>query len=142
MMQIRYEKYMAIAQEVAQRSTDPNRKVGAVIAYEGEFVSYGCNEFPIGIKRDTSKDKLAWTVHAEIRAITTAAKRGFATHDSILYTTYFPCATCAGAIINAGIIRVVAPLPDWKHHRWGESWRTAIEMFKEAGVEVCYLKFD
>lgn len=142
MMQTTDEKMMAIAVKVGEFSSDPNRKVGAVIANKDGFVCSGFNEFPIGTKRNESKDKQAWTVHAEIQAISNAAYDRRPTLGSTLYTTYFPCASCAGAIINAGIIRVVAPLPDLNHHRWGQSWKTAIEMFKEAGVTVCYRKID
>ena len=141
-MQTTDEKFMALAVKVSEHSTDPNRKVGVVIADENGAFRVGFNEFPIGVKRDPIKDRQVWTVHAEIRAISNAAKQRFRTDQCTLYTTYFPCATCAGAIINAGIIRVVAPLPDLNHHRWGQSWKTAIEMFKETGVQVSYRKID
>lgn len=136
------EKMMATAAKVSKHSQDPNRKVGVVIVNGNKEVSYGFNDFPIGTERNSLKDKQAWTVHAEIAAIANAAYNAKRLEHSTIYTTYFPCATCAGAIITAGIIRVVAPLPDLNHHRWGQSWKTSIEMFKEAGVQVCYRKID
>lgn len=46
-------------------------------------------------------------VHAEMAAITDAARHGFATEDCVLYTTTFPCHDCAKHIVAAGIKRVV-----------------------------------
>lgn len=142
MMQTRDERFMAACNTVSQSSTDSNRKVGAIIANEIGPVCGGFNDFPDGTARESHKEKQPWTVHAEIAAIAEAARIGVATGGCTMYTTYFPCNVCAGAIINAGIIRVVAPLPDLNHHRWGQSWKTAIEMFKEAGVQVSYRKID
>lgn len=45
--------------------------------------------------------------HAEMSAISDAARRGVSTEGSILYTTTYPCHMCARIIINAGIRRVV-----------------------------------
>ena len=136
------EKYIKYAARFAKLSDDDNRQVGAIIVLDERVVSEGYNSFPFGVERKEDRDKQTWTVHAEIKAIANSAYNGESTVDSTLYTTYFPCATCAGAIINAGIVRVVAPLPDLNHHRWGQSWKTAIEMFKEAGLQVCYRRID
>jgi cytidine deaminase len=46
-------------------------------------------------------------VHAEMAAITDAARRGVSVKGGILYTTTFPCHLCAKHIIAAGIERVV-----------------------------------
>ncbi len=46
-------------------------------------------------------------VHAEMAAITDAAKRGVSTEGSTLYCTTFPCHLCARLIIAAGMSRVV-----------------------------------
>lgn len=46
-------------------------------------------------------------VHAEMAAITEAARRSFSTKGTILYSTTFPCHMCARHIIAAGIERVV-----------------------------------
>ena len=127
----------------SSHSPDRNRKVGAVIVHKTGYIrGDGCNDYPDRTISGPGKDKYQFMVHAEIAAIAEAARMGMATHGCTLYVTYFPCATCAGAIINAGIFRVVAPLPDWKHHRWGESWKVSIQMLKEAGVQVSYAKFD
>jgi deoxycytidylate deaminase len=46
-------------------------------------------------------------VHAEMAAITDAARHGLSTQDCVLYTTTFPCHDCAKHIVSAGIKRVV-----------------------------------
>lgn len=46
-------------------------------------------------------------VHAEMAAITDAARRGVSIKDATLYSTTFPCHLCARHIISAGIRRVV-----------------------------------
>jgi dCMP deaminase len=46
-------------------------------------------------------------VHAERNAINFAAARGHAAAGATLYTTHAPCASCAGDLINTGIVRVV-----------------------------------
>jgi cytidine deaminase len=46
-------------------------------------------------------------VHAEMAAITDAARRGVSIQGSTLYCTTFPCHLCAKHIIAAGIKRVV-----------------------------------
>jgi deoxycytidylate deaminase len=46
-------------------------------------------------------------VHAEMSAITDAARRGIEVQDATLYTTTFPCHNCARHIIGAGIKKVV-----------------------------------
>jgi cytidine deaminase len=46
-------------------------------------------------------------VHAEMAAITDAAKRGVSIKGCVLYCTTFPCHECARLIVSAGIKRVV-----------------------------------
>lgn len=47
------------------------------------------------------------SVHAEMAALSDAARRGIPVHGATLYTTTFPCHLCARHIIAAGIDRVV-----------------------------------
>lgn len=46
-------------------------------------------------------------IHAEMGAITDAARNGRATRDGVLYCTTFPCHMCAKHIVAAGIKKVV-----------------------------------
>ena len=43
-----------------------------------------------------------------------------------------------GAIIQAGVIKLVTGKPDLNHKQWGESWLVAIELLKECGVELVW----
>ena len=45
-------------------------------------------------------------VHAEMAAITEAAKRGVATANSVMYVTTFPCHNCARHIVACGVRRL------------------------------------
>jgi dCMP deaminase len=47
------------------------------------------------------------TNHAEMNAITQAAKNGVSIEGATAYVTNMPCTTCAKALIGAGIKRVV-----------------------------------
>jgi len=46
-------------------------------------------------------------VHAEMAALTSAARRGVPTQDCTMFVTTFPCHECAKLIVSAGITRVV-----------------------------------
>ncbi|HEY1630406.1 MAG TPA: anti-phage dCTP deaminase [Rhizomicrobium sp.] len=61
-------------------------------------------------------------IHAEMSAISDAARKGLAVQDGTLFCTTFPCHLCAKHIVAAGIKRVVflEPYPKsyaWKLHR-------------------------
>lgn len=53
------------------------------------------------------------TIHAEQNAIAWAAREGIALKGGTLYSTLFPCQSCAKLILQAGIVRVVA---DYDYH--------------------------
>ncbi len=50
-------------------------------------------------------------IHAEMSALTDAARLGRSTKDATLYCTTYPCHLCAKHIVAAGIMRVVFLLP-------------------------------
>ena len=87
------------------------------------------------------------TVHAEIRAITYAAKKGVSLDRSTIYMSeWFPCENCAKAIIEAGIQRLVTPdevyscsktyqlLPKLRNQ--GYNFEMAEKLIREAGIEL------
>jgi len=43
------------------------------------------------------------TIHAEINAITDAAKRGASIDDCVAYVTHYPCLSCYKALASSGI---------------------------------------
>lgn len=46
-------------------------------------------------------------VHAEVNAIVTAARLGYATGNSVLYSWNKPCYNCTITAIQAGVVRIV-----------------------------------
>lgn len=121
---------MEIAKVVAKRSTCQRLSVGAVVAREGRVVSTGYNGAPSGLPHcscDTSQP-CEGTVHAEMGAITFAAREGLRVGGCTLYCTHAPCIDCAKAIINSGIRRVIYETPYRKTE--------GIELLKSAGVTV------
>ena len=136
------EHFADIAKLKAAKSKDTNTKVGAVIFDEvnGVEVSSGWNDLPRGVvhsvERNTAPLKYKLTSHAEISAITNAARMGRATLGHSIVVTMFPCSLCCAALINSGITKVYSPTPDFEHVKYGEDMKLSVQMFNEANVSV------
>jgi diaminohydroxyphosphoribosylaminopyrimidine deaminase/5-amino-6-(5-phosphoribosylamino)uracil reductase len=96
--------FMAAALQLAANgryTTQPNPRVGCVLVRDGIIIGEGWHE-------------QAGRAHAEIAALATVADARGAT----AYVTLEPCShhgrtpPCCDALINAGIVRVVAAMPD------------------------------
>lgn len=137
-----YERFLNLAHHVAQWSKDRSTKVGAVIANQDKRVlSLGYNGFPAGatddaIDRHERPLKYKWTEHAERNAIFSAARTGMNINGATIYTTYFPCADCARAIVQAGILELVTIKPDDNDARWGEEFRISKQILAEGNVNI------
>ena len=134
---------MAMATLAATRSKDPSTQVGAVIVGPDRGVrSTGYNGFPRKVTesepRLTDRTlRLLCSAHAEQNAIYGAARTGTPLEGCTMYVKgLFPCAICAGAIIQTGIVRVVVTNKTERPERWAQSMNVAAEMFEEAGVQV------
>lgn len=57
---------------------------------------------------DSNSTHCIRTIHAELNAILNAARNGVSCLDATMYCTMVPCKNCAMAIIQAGIIKVIA----------------------------------
>ena len=138
-------RYLKIAKDVSEWSKDPSTKVGAVIVGDKhQIVSQGYNGFPRGFKDSLDRlenkpVKYQYTIHAEANALYNALYNGSCVNGSTIYVHGLPCCIeCAKAIIQSGIKRVVydsKPKPNWE-----DSTAKALELFKEAGVEVQYIE--
>jgi len=133
------DRFLALADHIADWSKDPSTKVGAVIVRPNRTIaSVGYNGFPRGVddtleRLNDRPTKYAMTVHAEANAILSA---GSSVAGCTLYVTpLHPCSNCAALIIQSGIAKVVARMPDNPAH-WAESFAAAKAMFYEAGIEV------
>lgn len=136
------DRFMQLALHVAGWSKDRSTKVGAIIVGPDNLLrSIGYNGFPRGVDDDVEGRhnrplKYRWTEHAERNAIFNAARTGTALAGCRMYLPWFPCMDCARAIVQAGIVELIAIQPDLGHPTWGEDFRYAIELFKEAGLAV------
>lgn len=136
------EHFTDIARLKAGKSKDTNTKVGAVIFDEvnGVEVSSGWNDLPRGVvhsvERNTAPLKYKLTSHAEISAITNAARMGRATLGHSIVVTMFPCSLCCAALINSGITKVYSPKPDFEHVKYGEDMKLSVQMFNECGIII------
>lgn len=130
-------RYLALARTIARWSKDPGTKVGAVIMRPDRTIAgHGYNGFPRRVNDTPAlyakrRVKILRVVHAEANAILNSY--GPLIGCTLYVSAYPPCATCAGLIIQTGIVRVHTPsvtVPT----RWARSMREALRMFEEAGV--------
>ena len=140
-------RFMQLADHVAQWSKDRSSKVGAVIVIDKDPISIGYNGFPRGIDDDKEErhqrpEKYEWVLHGEENAIINAARHGKETMGADMYINWFPCAKCAGMIVNAGIKRVFCDKePDFDNVQFGAGFKLALQKLAEGGVEVIYMNY-
>lgn len=133
-------KFLPVARAMASMSKDPSTKVGAIAVHDdGRLLSTGYNGFPRGVRDDPERYadraiKYPMVCHAESNVITAAARQ-ILLGSSLVVTEMYPCNECAKQIIQAGFARVYAPR-DQANDRWGDSTLIALQMFREAGVEL------
>lgn len=137
------KRFLKLAEHVASWSKDPSTKCGAVIANEKRIVSLGFNGFPSGTDDSESfyndrPEKYRRVIHAEQNAM------AFSNSNIAGCTLYVwpmpPCSQCAAMITQRGIRRVVTVKPNSEQiDRWGDSFKSTINMFNESGVSLEYL---
>jgi dCMP deaminase len=136
------QRYMDLAKHIANWSKDRSTKVGCVIVGpDNEVRSIGFNGFPRGVddeveERHERPAKYTWTEHAERNAIYSAARVGVSLKGCTMYLPWFPCMDCARAMVQAGIAELVAMEPDLDDAKWGQDFRSAVLLFREAGLKV------
>lgn len=135
-------KFIELSRHIAEWSKDTNRKNSAVIVDSDNIVvSMGYNGFPRGCDdsidvRYKQPDKYLYTEHAERNAIYHAARHGVSLKGCSMYVTMFPCADCARGLIQSGITKLISPIPDVEHEKWGPHFKAAMIMLEEANVEI------
>ena len=129
-------RFLALAEHVADWSKDESTKVGCcIVDAKRRVVSLGFNGFPAGVndKVTSREQKLRRTVHAEVNAVSFAAR---SVEGCVVYVTHAPCSNCAAVLIQHGVREVVFPEPEEEFKkRWGDSYKEALAMFLEAGVK-------
>lgn len=103
-------------------STDPNPRVGCVLAKSEKVIAEGYH-------------RLAGSEHAEINALAAASE---SVQGATAYVTLEPCShqgktpPCADALINAGVARVVVAMQDPNPLVSGQG----VERLRQAGIHV------
>ena len=110
------EYFINVADLASVRSPCERLKVGCVLVKNNRLISMGYNGFLAGtdhksIVRDGHEQA---TIHAEINAITDAAKRGASIDDCVAYVTHYPCIICSRLLLAAGI-KEIKYLHDYKN---------------------------
>jgi len=136
-------RLLKMAKDVASWSKDESTKVGAVITtLDGSPVSWGFNGMAKGIddtvpERKERPIKYKWMCHAERNAMDLSPRADLT--DCVMFVTFSPCTNCAQSIIQRGIKTVVIDAnftADKSPERWQEDMFVALEMMKEAGVDI------
>ena len=119
---------MALALEWAAKGmyiTAPNPRIGCVIVRDGEVIGAGHTQ-PAG------------QAHAEIQALRDAQARGKDVRGATAYVTLEPCShygrtpPCSNALVQAGLVRVVAAMADPNPLVAGRG----LAQLEAAGIEV------
>ena len=146
---MRWDQYIKeMAELTAKKSKDRNTHIGAVIVGpDNEVRSTGYNSFPRGINDDLDErqerpEKYFWFEHGERNAIFNAARHGVSLKGCRMYLNCgVPCADCARAIIQVGIVEVIVPqfesiTSTTNRQKWTDSAKRSLQMFEEAGVKI------
>jgi dCMP deaminase len=135
--------YLSVAYGYALDSPDPSTQLGAIVVDANKnIIGWGCNTFPRGVSKLTSRlerpIKYSFVEHAERNAIFSCARGGLSTIGATMFAPWFACASCGRAIIQAGIKKVIGHKQrfDLVSDRWDESIAISFTMFEEAGVET------
>ena len=102
------EYFMKTAQLASVRSPCERLQVGCVLVKNNRLISMGYNGFLSGtnhksIVRDNHEQA---TIHAEINAVTDAAKRGVSIDGAEAYVTHYPCLNCYKALASSGVKKI------------------------------------
>jgi dCMP deaminase len=107
------EYFCEIAKTVSSRSTCPRLAVGCVLVRDRMILATGYNGSlsnaphccDVGCVMENNHCIAA--VHAEINAVTQAAKNGTSLAHAVAYITINPCLNCYKVLYQAGIRRIV-----------------------------------
>lgn len=128
---------------LASTSLDPSTQNAAVLLDRDSILwpTASVNGFPAGIATTAARwqrpAKYTYIEHAERNAIYAACRLGLGTAGATLVCPWAPCADCARAMIQTGIIRLVRRENSANTHgRWRESVIAGDELLREAGIEI------
>tara|TARA_Y100000310_G_C20607740_1_gene776399 strand:+ start:606 stop:1124 length:519 start_codon:yes stop_codon:yes gene_type:complete len=137
------EMFMAHAFLAATRSSCIHLHTGCVVVKDKRILSSGYNGAPPGVENcldrgcrkndfnvefDKKGTATCRGVHAEINALSQIARKDL--KDTVIYTVFFPCSSCAKAIVGSGIKEVVFS------KIYLEPDTLTRELFAEAGIKL------
>ena len=123
-----HKEFLDLARQVGRKSNCSSRQVGAVIVSHGvvlvegfngvssrfsDCIVAGCKRCMTGGVTGVGYDNCI-CIHAEQRAVATAAAKGTAVSGAVLYLTLRPCLQCLLLVYAAGI-KQVWYLQDWRY---------------------------
>jgi dCMP deaminase len=137
-------RFFGLCSLVGSWSEDKSRQIGAVIVGNANEVrACGFNGLPRGVNGSVDDrhsreagEKYHWFEHAERNAIYNAARIGVAVSGCRMYVSLHPCAECARAIIQVGIISVHTFTPPANDEYFQRSFEITKTMFSEARIEL------
>ena len=129
---------MSLALQARSWVKGPDLGVGAcVVNPDRRGFSLGYSGLPRGLEDTEHRITMPnykdyHIIHAELNAILNAPGpvKGWS-----MYVTTFPCAHCCGAIIQAGILKVISPGPSHET-RWFRHQLKGREALREAGIKI------
>jgi len=128
----RYQQmFMKTALLSAEQSFAKRNKVGAVLVKDNRIVVNAWNGRLSGCGSNCCEDGVMTrsdVVHAEMNAVSFAARNGINTTDCEIYLTLSPCPTCALLLIQAGI-KSVYYLDEYRVTE-------GLEILKNSGINV------
>lgn len=140
--------FLMLAGHCSLMSKDPSTQVGAVLVdAHRRVISTGFNGLPQRVldtheRLDNREVKYDLIIHAEMNALIFAQR---SLHGATLYTyPFMSCSRCATMMIQAGIVRHVAPVcVDIERQKYLRTDLTAA-LFNEANISVATydLRFD
>lgn len=130
---------MGFAQHAAKKSKDSTQVGAVLVGPNREVLLTSYNGPPMGVRdlperRDTRPEKYLWVSHAEANLIAFAARRGIRVEGCSVYVTHMCCSSCAKALIQAGVNRVVIGMGTTSMPM--EEFVVAKTMFVEASVSL------
>jgi dCMP deaminase len=140
------KRWFDLCELISTWSKDRSRKVGAVIVdSKNNLISFGWNGFPRNVDDDIESrherpTKYLFTEHAERNAIYNCARNGISPIGSTMYLKWYPCADCARAIIQSGIVSVFCVEPDWNDSTYRNDFIATKEMMCDANIIITFIE--
>jgi dCMP deaminase len=124
------------AYKIASCSNDSVTKTGAVIVKNDQILIEGHSKFIKGTEEHPQflekPKKYNFILHAEVDAITIAAKHGIRMDYSTMYMPWLPCNRCFTTMYNSGIRTLVSHVQQLERSttRWDEELNDTLLLIK------------